>query len=138
MKKVLILIAVLILSMGVYAAENDKSKIDIRDVSAVEGEKIIKDKNVIIVDIRTLEEYNGGFIKGALNIDFYKPDFKEKISKLDKNKTYFVYCRSGRRSGTAMSMFRELGFKTVYNLEKGILQWVGENRKLEVKSNENK
>jgi len=80
----------------------------------------------IIIDIRTPEEFNEGYIENALNIDFYSETFKQDLDKLDKNKTYFIYCRSGNRSGRAMPVMKELGFKEVYNLSVGIKEWIAE------------
>ena len=52
--------------------------------------------------------------------------FKEDLDKLDKDKAYFIYCRSGNRSGRAMPIMKELGFKEVYNLSVGIQEWIAE------------
>lgn len=79
-----------------------------------------------VLDVRTPEERNGGCIKNSLNIDFYGTSFQDEISKLDKSKTYLVYCRSGRRSGESMKLMESLGFENVYNLDGGIGGWVAE------------
>jgi len=83
-------------------------------------------QDFIIIDIRTPEEFNEGHIENAINIDFYSETFKEDLDKLDKNKTYFIYCRSGNRSGRAMPIMKDLGFKEVYNLSVGIKEWIAE------------
>ncbi len=85
------------------------------------------DKKHIILDVRTSEEFQMGHIKNAHNIDFYSPDFVTKISQLDKNKTYFIYCHSGNRSGQTFSLMKKLGFTTVYNLQYGINDWKQNN-----------
>ena len=72
--------------------------------------------NFNIIDVRTADEYSNGHVKDSTNIDFLKPDFKEQILKLDKTKTYKLYCRSGNRSGQAMKIMKSLGFKDVENL----------------------
>lgn len=82
----------------------------------------MKDKNAIILDIRTPEEFKTGHIKGSYNIDFYD-NFLEQIRKLNKNKNYLLYCRSGNRSGTALKIMSKAGFKNVYHLKNGILSW---------------
>lgn len=74
------------------------------------------DKNIIIIDVRTPAEFSEGQVPGALNIDFRSPDFQSKILKLDKNKSYKLYCRSGNRSGQAMGFMSSQGFKQVENL----------------------
>ena len=65
-------------------------------------------------------------IENAVNIDFYSETFKEDLDKIDKNRTYFIYCRSGNRNGKAMSIMKELGFIEVYNLSVGIKEWIAE------------
>ena len=76
-----------------------------------------------IIDVRTVEEFNSGHIAGASYIDFYKKDFQQNLAKLDKDKTYLLYCRTGRRSGIALDMMKSLGFKHSYNMLGGITQW---------------
>jgi rhodanese-related sulfurtransferase len=89
-------------------------------------EKAQSIKNAIIVDVRTPEEYEDGKIPGALNIDFYKGQgFIYLIDALDKENTIFVYCRSGSRSSQACQLMNKLGFKTVYNLNGGLIEWNG-------------
>lgn len=73
-------------------------------------------KETVILDVRTQEEYNESHIKGAQQIDFLKSDFKDQVSKLDKSKSYKVYCRSGNRSGKAVELMKSLGFKDVENI----------------------
>lgn len=85
-------------------------------------EKMSQD-NIQIIDVRTAEEFNSGSIEGAINIDYYKSDFKTQISQLNKNKTYLIYCRSGHRGGLALPIFEELGFNEVYNLDGGYNVW---------------
>jgi rhodanese-related sulfurtransferase len=73
----------------------------------------------ILLDVRTAGEFASGTIKGAKNIDMMSPLFSESISKLDKNKEYFLFCRSGNRSAQACSTLARQGFK-VTNLDGGI------------------
>jgi len=73
-----------------------------------------------ILDVRTKDEYDSIHLIDAMNIDFYAADFKTKIGLLDKSKAYFVYCRSGSRSGKTVNLMKELGFNEVYNLTGGI------------------
>ncbi len=72
--------------------------------------------DIIVIDVRTAGEYSDSHVKNSLNIDFLKSDFKEQILKLDKTKTYKLYCRSGNRSTKAMTLMENLGFTTVENL----------------------
>lgn len=80
-------------------------------------------EDFIIIDVRTPGEYAAGHIKDAMEIDFYKSDFVPRLKELDKSKTYFIYCRSGSRSGKTLLMMDDLGFKDVYNMQNGINEW---------------
>jgi len=79
-----------------------------------------------LLDVRTLEEVEEGYIPSATNIDIYKgPEFVSEIEKLDKTKNYYVYCRSGGRSAQACAIMNELGFENTYNLLGGFTEWDG-------------
>lgn len=78
-------------------------------------------KNAVLIDVRTPAEFAGGNVKGAVNIDIYSPSFGKEIDKLDKAKTYFLYCRSGNRSAQACRIMAERGFVKLYNLSGGIM-----------------
>tara|TARA_B100001971_G_C17649253_1_gene267273 strand:- start:81 stop:488 length:408 start_codon:yes stop_codon:yes gene_type:complete len=81
----------------------------------------------IILDVRTKEECSESKIPGSLNIDYYSENFKDNLDKLNKNLNYYIYCRSGNRSGKTVMILREKGFNNVFNLEGGILAWKKEN-----------
>ena len=70
----------------------------------------------IVIDVRTPQELKSGYIKDALNIDFRDKSFTAEILKLNKNASYKLYCRSGNRSGQALQLMKELGFKNLQNL----------------------
>ena len=84
----------------------------------------IEINNAILVDVRTQDEYNSGYIENSLNIDYLSNDFSENIEKLDKNIPIILYCRSGRRSSLSANKLSKLGFKEIYNLDGGILDWI--------------
>lgn len=84
-------------------------------------EKFIQTKGVL-VDVRTAGEVREGTIKGAKHIDFMSPNFRNEFNKLDKSKAYFLFCRSGNRSGQACSILSKEGYH-VYNLSRGITDW---------------
>ena len=86
------------------------------------------------IDVRTATEFAGSRIKGTLNIDIKAADFKEMIAKLDKNGIYLAYCKGGVRSARAMNVMKELGFKQVYNLAGGLMNWQNEKMPLETAS----
>ena len=90
-------------------------------------DQLNNDANAIILDVRTEDEFSEGMIPGAINIDIYKGQgFIYSIEELDKSKNYYVYCRSGGRSGQACSIMSQLGFENIYNLLGGMMNWEGE------------
>jgi phage shock protein E len=82
-------------------------------------EKSKKDSGIVL-DVRTLAEFNAGHVAGSMLIDFREADFEENVKKLDKDKIYYVYCRSGNRSTQATTLMKNLGFKNIYNVKDGI------------------
>ncbi|MFD2516632.1 rhodanese-like domain-containing protein [Salinimicrobium flavum] len=89
-------------------------------------EQLERDENAEILDVRTQEEVEEGYIPNAKNIDIYKGQgFVEEIQKLDKSKNYYVYCRSGARSAQACTFMDQMGFKNTYNLIGGFSNWTG-------------
>lgn len=79
--------------------------------------------SVLLLDVRTPEEFKNGHIEGAMNIDWYDSSFAEKAGTLDRSREVLVYCMSGRRSAAAAEKLHSIGFSTVVNLKGGILQW---------------
>ena len=91
------------------------------------AEQLANDNNAVVLDVRTDDEIADGMIPNAIHIDIYKgQDFINKLEELDKSKNYYVYCRSGNRSGQACRIMDELGFENAFNLEGGILEWQGD------------
>ncbi len=82
--------------------------------------------NFVILDVRTPEEFLGDYIENAVNLDYYSDIFRNDLEKLDKNKTYLIYCRSGSRSENALNIMKELDFREVYNMLGGIIKWKSE------------
>lgn len=82
--------------------------------------------NFVILDVRTPEEFLGEHIENAVNLDYYSDTFRNDLDKLDKNKTYLIYCRSGTRSENALNIMKELDFREVYNMSGGIIKWKSE------------
>jgi rhodanese-related sulfurtransferase len=85
--------------------------------------KTVSDSSVVVLDVRTPAEFMSGHLANAINIDVEGMQFNSDVSKLDKSKTYAVYCRSGRRSAIATDEMSKLGFKTLFNLEGGTGAW---------------
>ena len=91
------------------------------------AEQLEQDDNAVILDVRTPEEMEEGYIADAMNIDIYLGQgFLDGIEKLDKSKNYYVYCRSGNRSRQACALLKNTGITNAFNLEGGIMEWEGD------------
>ena len=97
---------------------------NVRDVDAETFKKLMKDKKSIVIDLRTPDEIKTkGKIKNALELDFLALDAEDKLKKLDKKKTYLIYCAGGGRSGDCKDLMAKEGFSNVANLAKGFDDW---------------
>ncbi len=84
------------------------------------------DTNAVILDVRTEEEVEESSIPNSIHIDIYKGQgFLDEVNNLDKNKSYYVYCKSGGRSNQACLLMEQLGFEKTFNLLGGITEWTG-------------
>jgi rhodanese-related sulfurtransferase len=91
------------------------------------AEQYSQDENAFLLDVRMLEEVEEGIIPNAVHIDIYGgQEFLNELEKLDKSKNYYVYCRSGNRSGQACAIMQSIGFGNAYNLLGGITEWEGD------------
>jgi rhodanese-related sulfurtransferase len=80
-------------------------------------------KGVIVLDVRTPNEFRTGHLKNAVNIDYTAPDFEQQVSKLDRAKPYLLHCAVGGRSTKALQVLQTLGFKDVRHLDGGLQAW---------------
>ena len=117
----LVIISSIILSCNGQTSKDNKT-IDAKAFA----EKMKATPNAQILDVRTPEEFSTSHIDNALNIDWLGNSFVAGAEKLDKTKPVFVYCKSGGRSKSAANKLEELGFKTIYELQGGILKWDAE------------
>jgi rhodanese-related sulfurtransferase len=97
-------------------------------ITAQEAYNLIQENmgnpDFIILDVRTPDEFISGYIAGAINIDYYSPEFRANISKLDQDKQYVVYCRTDNRSTATVRLMLDLGFEKMQNFSGGITQWI--------------
>ena len=108
---------------------------NIKKLSANEFENTMAlDSNLQLIDVRTPEEFNQGFIKNAKNVNWNGGDFETEVTKLDKSKAVFVYCLAGGRSGEAANKLKDLGFTTIYDLKGGMNAWRNANKHIEIKN----
>ncbi len=97
------------------------------DIDNAGLQKMMKNDEAILIDVRTPKEYAEGFIEGAENIDWKNRHFAENVvKKVSNHKPVIIYCRSGNRASKAMTLMQAMGFTTVYNLDKGIKGWNAE------------
>ena len=126
MKAIYLVTTILFLAFVSCQSQSVQTSIDVSTFNT----KMTTLKNAIVLDVRTPEEYTNGYIGKALNIDYESDAFEKEISKLDKSKTYLLYCESGGRSKSALEVMHEQGFKNVFELNGGMEEWV--NSKLPV------
>lgn len=98
---------------------------DIQLVSASDAATVLNERapEVVLLDVRTAEEFNEARVPGSVNVDFYAADFASQLDTLAKDVPYVVYCRSGNRSSQTMNIMRELGFLEVWDVDGGIISW---------------
>ena len=119
MKKLISSFAALILLAGCSSTGSATTV----NLNVSEFSQKITEPGVIIVDVRTPEEFASGHIEGALNIDFNSGNFANEITRLNPSENYAIYCRSGSRSGQAASIMHKAGFHDVSNLNGGVIDW---------------
>ena len=119
MKKLIATFAALILLAGCSSTGSATTV----NLNVSEFSQKITEPDVIILDVRTPEEFASGHIEGALNIDFNSGDFANEITRLNPSENYAIYCRSGSRSGQAASIMHKAGFHDVSNLNGGVIDW---------------
>ncbi|OXG08873.1 thioredoxin [Flavobacterium araucananum] len=116
-------IVFLLLSIALFSC-NEKKEGSIESIAPKEfAEKIKTTENPQILDVRTPDEFESEHIENAQNVNWNSDNFVAKAASYDKTKPVYVYCLSGGRSQKAAAKLNELGFKTVYNLDGGILKW---------------
>ncbi len=124
---VVIILATIIMFSTNYTNSENITQQDIKTISASEFKNFIKQNSghdLVVLDIRTPEEYALGHIPNSVLMNYYDPSFTSDLDKLDKNKKYGIYCNSGNRSKSALSIMRQKGFIHVYELEGGIQAWI--------------
>ena len=103
-----------------YSNDIDKSTVEL---VGVEFSKELIKKQIKIIDVRTPKEFNQGHIENAINISFKSSNFIKNISKLNKDTSFLIYCKSGNRSGKAAKIFDSIGFYKIYDLKGGYINW---------------
>lgn len=108
-------------ALTAYAAQS------LQTISAAESNVLINQNKAnpdfVVLDVRTPGEYAQGHLKQSQLMNFHGEGFEEELGKLDKSKTYLIYCRSGGRSGMALKLMERLEFESVYNMGGGFNDW---------------
>ena len=133
MKRLLHFIAASLASLSLSATAADKPATKataeasatkrFRNIDVAEWEKLRKDDSVVVLDVRTAEEFADGHMPGAINLDIRGGKFAETLAGLDKSKTYLVHCAVGGRSAKACGQMDGMKFDKVLNLSGGITAW---------------
>ena len=85
-----------------------------------------KEKKIVILDVRTPDEFEEGHIADAKNVNFRSGNFEKEVAQLDKSQPYLVHCAGGGRSTSSLQIFQKLGFKTIIHLDGGLSSWTQE------------
>jgi rhodanese-related sulfurtransferase len=107
------------------AESTEGAQASVENVDAKAASALLKENSdLVVLDIRTPEEFAEGHIEGAQNVDFKSPDFESKLSQLNPKGRYLMHCRSGARSTSSLPTFEKLGFENLIHLNTGFNDWV--------------
>ena len=133
MKKIMLGIFGLTLAVACNSGESDAKventevqkavSIVQEDITVEQASEMIKNGDVIVIDVRSEDEYSSGHIDGAIIVDINSVGFEEGLAELDKSKKYIVYCHSGKRSARSSYIMADSGFENIYNVLGGISAW---------------
>lgn len=109
---------------GQQSEVTQQAETDYRVLSVADYKKEMQDSNVLIVDVRTPQEYGNGHIEGAINVNVLDTNFPAEVkAKVEMGKQVMIYCRSGKRSARASRIMKDLGYPVIYDLKGGYLAW---------------
>jgi len=119
-----LLLIILIVGGSVYFMDNLQNTATFVDIAPQQFSQDLKKGGYALIDVRTIDEYNAGHIKGSQQSDYYQTQvFTTFLGSLDKTKKYLLYCRTGVRSALVMQMMRDMGFANVSDLQGGYNAW---------------
>jgi rhodanese-related sulfurtransferase len=120
MKNLILVAAMLMLTITAVAQTPQARPVNSTDVEAL----LKKQPKMVILDVRTPDEFKAGHVKDAININIHDTDAYDRLGKLDKKATYLVYCRTKNRSGIAVNYMLQNGFTNVYQMMDGMTGWM--------------
>ena len=115
--------ALLIFTLIFSISCNNKNTLVFEKKDILSLDNVLNDTDIIILDVRTSEEINAGYIPNSTFIDYYDKNFENKINLIDTSKKIYTLCKSGGRSVKAAEILSKNGFRNVYNLEGGFMRW---------------
>ena len=115
--------ALLFFTLIFFISCNNKNTLVFEKIDILSLDKILNDTDIIILDVRTSEEINAGYIPNSTFINYYDKNFENKINLIDRSKKIYTLCKSGGRSVKAAEILSKNGFRNVYNLEGGFMRW---------------
>ena len=104
------------------AAQSRITNLTVGQVKKLLGEQK-GNADFVVLDVRTPAEFAAGALPGATNLDIQAKDFESRLGRLDRGKSYLVYCRSGNRSTRAVQAMEKMGFRSIYHMTEGMLGW---------------
>lgn len=110
-----------------FSCKEVEAQEQVKVISPQEMRVFTESGKIQLIDVRTPNEFIGGHLNHAINMDFLSPNFSKEISTLDKEKPVFIYCHSGGRSGKSVKDFLNAGFTKIYDLKGGIMGWKSED-----------
>lgn len=117
-----LLACALVLATAAAQADHPSGPVQPRDAYRLLGAGE-RHPRLVVLDVRTAEEYRAGRLPDAFPMDYYQPDFRQRLAEMNRDVPYLIYCRTGVRSGRTYQMMEELGFTRVYELRGGIRAW---------------
>jgi len=122
-----VLISIILLSVVASCGSQNVMETSIQNVGVDAAKELVaQDESVVVLDVRTPEEYEAGHIQGALNINIRNENFSNMVSMLDRNKTYMVHCSANVENGRtdkSLKIMNNLGFKKLLDMSGGIVAW---------------
>ena len=122
---VLTIVAILAVVTGIYTAKL-LDKEEYYDITVLEAKELIEETpDLIILDVRTVSEYEENHLETAINIPI--DELQIRLDELNKKNKIIVYCRTGNRSSTAIEILIEAGYTEIYHMYEGISIWIQKN-----------
>jgi rhodanese-related sulfurtransferase len=135
LKPALVALLAAVLFLGACGGSGDatatKPRLELTSVSDVAEIIASPPDGLVVLDVRTADEFAAGHIAGAINVDYYGSDFEAKLRALDLEVPYVMYCNSGNRSANTLALMDSIGYQEVYELDGGIQAWLAAGRPVE-------